>query len=56
MSTMYRAVQLTDDDRFVWRSGPDENLQDHPRATFGVSVSIFAANMSVCHNAVQLGL
>ena len=42
----------------MWRSGPDEKLQDYrmARATFSVSASSFAANISVRENAVQLAL
>ena len=59
VSKMYRAVQLADEDRdlhrFVWKSSPDESLQDYrmTRCTFGVSASSFAA---VRQNAVQLAL
>ena len=59
VSKMYRAVELTDEDkdlhRFVWRSRPTDTLQDYrmTRVTFGVSASSFAANMSVWQNAID---
>ena len=57
VSKMYRAVGLTESDkdlhRFVWRSGPQEVLQDFrmTRVTFGIAASSFAANMCVKQNA-----
>ena len=57
VSKMYRAVGLTESDkdlhRFVWRSGPQEVLQDFrmTRITFGIAASSFAANMCVKQNA-----
>ena len=57
VSKMYRAIELTDDDkdlhRFVWRSHLDDPLKDYrmTRVTFGVSASSFAANMAVKRNA-----
>ena len=57
VSKMYRAVGLTESDkdlhRFVWRSGPQEVLQDFQmtRVTFGIAASSFAANMCVKQNA-----
>ena len=60
VSKMYRAVELVPSDReyhrFVWRSEPNQTLQDYrmTRATFGVSASCFAANMAVKRNAVEL--
>ena len=57
ISKMYRAIGLVESDRdlhrFVWRSDPDQPLQDYrmTRVTFGVSASSFAANMSVKRNA-----
>ena len=51
---MYRAIELTADDKdlhhFVWR------LKDYrmTRVTFGVSASSLAANMSVRQNALDL--
>ena len=59
VSKMYRAVELDASDRdlhrFVWRSDPNEPLQDYrmTRVTFGVSASSFAANMSVKRNAMD---
>ena len=59
ISKMYRAVELTEDDkdlhRFVWRSGTNESLKDYrmTRITFGVSASSFAANMAVKQNAID---
>ena len=59
---MYHAVMLTESDRdfhrFVWRPNPNEPLQDYrmTRATFGVSASSFAANMSVKQNALDFTL
>ena len=59
ISKMYRAVELTPDDRdlhrFVWRSNPSAPLKDYrmTRVTFGVSASSFAANMAVKQNAVE---
>ena len=59
VSKMYRAIELTDDDkdlhRFVWRSHPKEPLKDYrmTRVTFGVSASSFAANMAVKQNAID---
>lgn len=59
VSKMYRAIELTDDDkdlhRFVWRSHPDAVLKDYrmTRITFGVSASSFAANMAVKKNALD---
>ena len=59
VSRMYRAVLLTESDRdlhrFVWRTHPDQTLQDFrmTRVTFGVSASSFAANMSVRQNALD---
>ena len=59
VSKMYRAIELTDDDkdlhRFVWRSQPDDPLKDYrmTRLTFGVSASSFAVNMAVKQNAID---
>ena len=59
ISKMYRAIQLAPIDkdyhRFVWRNHPDQKLIDYrmTRATFGVSASCFAANMSVRQNAAD---
>ena len=59
---MYRAIGLVESDRdlhrFVWRSDPDQSLQDYrmTRVTFGVSASSFAANMSVKRNAMDHAL
>ena len=59
VSKMYRAVELsiTDRDyhRFVWRSNPNEPLQDYrmTRVTFGVSASSFVANMAVRQNSID---
>ena len=59
VSRMYRAIELTDDDkdlhRFLWRSQPDDPLKDYrmTRLTFGVSASSFAANMAVKQNAID---
>ena len=60
VSKMYRAIQLAKPDRdlhrFVWRSKPEDVLQDYrmTRVTFGVSASCFAANMAVRQNARDL--
>ena len=62
VSRMYRAVflDLPDRDlhRFVWRSSPDDVLQDYrmTRLTFGVNTSSFIANMSVKQNARDYAL
>ena len=62
VSHMYRAVflDLPDRDlhRFVWRSSPDDVLQDYrmTRLTFGVNASSFIANMSVKQNARDYAL
>ena len=59
VSKMYRAVGLTELDkdlhRFVWRSNPQEMLQDirMTRVIFGVSASSFAVNMCVKQNATD---
>ena len=59
ISKMYRAVELVNRDRdfhrFVWRSSPEQPLQDYrmTRLTFGVSASSFAANMAVKQNAID---
>ena len=59
VSKMYRAVELAIPDRdlhqFVWRSHPDQPLQDFrmTRITFGVSASPFAANMALKQNALD---
>ena len=59
VSKMYRAVELTEDDkdlhRFVWRSHQDDVLKDYhmTQVTFGVSVSSFAANMALKQNAIN---
>ena len=59
ISKMYRAIELTDDDkdlhRFVWGSHPNDPLKDYrmTRITFGVSASSFAANMAVKQNAID---
>ena len=59
VSKMYRAVELTEDDkdlhRFVWRSHQDDVLKDYRmmRVTFGVSASSFAANMALKQNAIN---
>ena len=59
VSKMYRAIELVDSDRdlhrFVWRSDPDNPLQDYrmTRVIFGVSASSFAANMSVKRSALD---
>ena len=56
---MYRAIELIESNRdlhhFVWRSDPNDHLKDYrmTSATFGVSASSFAANMSVKHNALE---
>lgn len=57
VSKMYRAIHLHETDRvyhrFVWRDKQDEPLRDYQmiRATFGVSASSHAANMSLRQNA-----
>ena len=62
MSKMYQAIRLVESDRdlhrFVWRSHPDELLRDYPmtHATFSVSASCFAANMTVKHKATDYAL
>ena len=54
---MYRAIEIVPSDRdyhrFLWRRHPQEPLVDYrmTRLTFGVSASLFAANMSVVQNA-----
>ena len=59
---MYLAIGLVESDRdlhrFVWRSDPNQPLQDYrmTRVTFGVSASSFAANMSVKRNAMDHAL
>ena len=59
VSKMYRAIELTDNDkdlhRFVWRSHPNDPLKDFrtTRVTFGVSASSFTANMVVKQNAID---
>ncbi len=59
VSKMYRAIELTMDDRdvhrFLWRNDPKDPLQDYrmTRVTFGVSASSFAANMTVKQNAID---
>ena len=59
VSKMYRAIELTDDDkdlhRFVWRSHPNDLLKDYrmTQVTFGVSASSFTANMAVKQNAID---
>ena len=59
VSKMYRAIQLANMDkdlhRFVWRQSPNELLKDYrmTRATFGVSSSVFVANMAVKQNALD---
>ena len=56
---MYRAIELARSDRylhrFVWRSNPNVPLTDHRMTcvTFGVSSSLFAANMAVKQNAID---
>ena len=53
VSKMYRAIGLANPDkdlhRFVWRENSGDILSDYrmTRATFGVSASSFAANMSI---------
>ena len=62
VSKMYRAIELVESDRdlhrFVWRSDPNDHLEDYrmTRVTFGVSASSFAGNMLVKHNAVDNAL
>ena len=59
VSKMYRAIELTEDDkdlhRFVWRSNQADTLKDYrmTRVTFGVSASSFAANMALKQNAIN---
>ena len=59
VSKMYRAIELTEDDkdlhRFVWRSHQGDVLKDYrmTRVTFGVSASSFAANMALKQNAIN---
>ena len=56
---MYQAIELAEPDRdlhrFVWRTNPQETLQDYrmTRVTFGVAASSFAANMSIKQNALD---
>ena len=53
VSKMYRAIELAEPDRdlhrFVWRTNPQETLQDYrmTRVTFCVAATSFAANMSI---------
>ncbi len=55
VSKMYRAIELTMDDRDVHRSIRMEKRSERPdyRMTFGVSASSFAANMTVKQNAID---
>ena len=59
VSQMYRAIELTEDDkdlhRFVWRSHQDDTLKDYrmTQVTFGVSAASFAANMALKQNAID---
>ncbi len=59
ITKMYRAVLLPEEDRdlhrFVWRSQPEQKLQDYrmTRVTFGVASSSFTANMSLRQNAID---
>ena len=59
VSKMYRAIELVPADRdlhrFVWRNDPKEPLCNYrmTRVTFGVSASLFAANMAVKQNALD---
>lgn len=61
VSRMYRAVRLMGPDkdlhRFVWQDSHNEVLKDYrmTRVTFGVSASLFIANMCVRQNAIDLG-
>ena len=60
VSKMYKAIQLPVSDRdlhrFVWRSNPQEPINDFrmTRVTFGVSSSSFIVNMAVKQNADEL--
>ena len=59
---MYRAVTLTKSDRdlhrFIWRNSSSEPLRDYRmiRPTFGVSASLFIADMCVKQNALDFSL
>ena len=59
VSRMYRAIELAEPDhdlhRFVWKTNPQETLQDYrmTRVTFGIAASSFAANMSIKQNALD---
>ena len=59
VSHMYRAVFLHESQHdlhcFVWREDPRQPLKDFrmKRFTFGVSASLFAANMSMRLNALD---
>ncbi len=59
VSKMYRAIELSSEDkdlhRFVWRNDPQDHLRNYrmTRLTFGVSASSFAANMAVKQNAID---
>ena len=61
VSRMYRAILLTKPDkdlhRFVWRDNPNEHLRDYrmTHLTFGISASLFIANMCVKQNAIDFG-
>ena len=56
---MYRAIKLAEPDcdlhRFVWRTNPQETLQDYrmTRVTFGIAASSLAAKMSIKQNALD---
>ena len=56
---MHQAIELTEPDRdlhrFVWRTNPQETLQDYrmTRVTFGIAASSLAAKMSIKQNALD---
>ena len=62
VSRMYRAIELTksyrDLHQFVWRRNPKDPLLDYhlTQVTFGVSASLFAANMSIKQNALDFAM
>ena len=59
VSRMYCAIEITKPDRdlhwFVWRRNPKDPLLDYcmTQVTFGVSATLFAANMLVKQNAID---
>ena len=59
VNKMYRAIELVPGDHdlycFVWRNNIKDPLVDYHmmRVTFGVSASLFAANMAIKQNALD---